>query len=62
MAILPLRGKVVNAEKSSLKQVLDNTEAQALFTAEGAGSGEEFATEAARYWSIIILCDAYVAG
>ena len=62
MAILPLRGKVVNAEKSSLKQVLDNTEAQALFTAVGAGSGEEFEIEAARYGRIIILCDADVDG
>ena len=38
-AVLPLRGKVVNAGKSTMKQVLDNAEAQALFTAIGAGSG-----------------------
>jgi len=42
MAILPLRGKVVNAGKATLKQVLDNAEAQALFTAVGAGSGRDF--------------------
>ena len=41
MAILPLRGKVVNAAKASQKQVLDNAEAQALFTSVGAGAGRD---------------------
>ncbi len=45
MAILPLRGKVVNAGKASVKQVLDNAEAQALFTAMGGGSGKDFRLE-----------------
>ncbi|MFT7600510.1 MAG: DNA gyrase subunit B [Acidimicrobiales bacterium] len=62
MAVLPLRGKVVNAGKASLKQVLDNTEAQALITAIGAGSGRDFDIEACRYGRIIILCDADVDG
>jgi DNA gyrase subunit B len=62
MAILPLRGKVVNAGKSTMKQVLDNAEAQALFTAMGAGSGKDFVLEDARYGRIIILCDADVDG
>ena len=62
MAILPLRGKVVNAGKASLKQVLDNAEAQALFCAVGAGSGKEFNIDAARYGRIVILCDADVDG
>ncbi|MGI9600617.1 MAG: DNA gyrase/topoisomerase IV subunit B [Acidimicrobiales bacterium] len=62
MAILPLRGKVVNAGKASLKQVLDNAEAQALFTAVGAGSGKEFNLADSRYGRIIILCDADVDG
>jgi len=62
MAILPLRGKVVNAAKASLKQVIDNAEASALFTAVGAGSGEEFDVEKVRYGRIIILCDADVDG
>jgi len=62
MAILPLRGKVVNAAKSSTKQVLDNTEAQALFTAIGAGSGAQFDIDSSRYGRIIILCDADVDG
>ncbi len=60
--MLPLRGKVVNAGKSTLKQVIDNAEAQALFTAIGAGSGKDFRIEQARYGRIIILCDADVDG
>ena len=62
MAVLPLRGKVVNAGKSTLKQVVENAEAQALFTAIGAGSGRDFKLENARYGRIIILCDADVDG
>ncbi len=62
MAVLPLRGKVVNAGKASLKQVLDNAEAQALITAIGAGSGRDFDLASARYGRIIILCDADVDG
>jgi DNA gyrase subunit B len=62
MAILPLRGKVVNAGKSTVKQVLENAEAQALFTAVGAGSGRDFKLEDARYGRVIILCDADVDG
>ena len=62
MAILPLRGKVVNAGKATMKQVLDNAEAQALFTAIGAGSGRDFDLESARYGRIVILCAADVDG
>ncbi|CAB4742530.1 MAG: DNA topoisomerase IV subunit B [Actinobacteria bacterium] len=62
MAVLPLRGKVVNAGKSTLKQVIENAEAQALFTAVGAGSGADFNLDQARYGRIIILCDADVDG
>ncbi len=62
MAVLPLRGKVVNAGKSTLKQVIENAEAQALFTAIGAGSGRDFKLEDARYGRVIILCDADVDG
>ena len=61
-AILPLRGKVVNAGKATLKQVLDNAEAQSLFTAIGAGQGKDFELDNARYGRIIILCDADVDG
>jgi DNA gyrase subunit B len=62
MAVLPLRGKVVNAGKSNLKQVIENAEAQALITAIGAGSGHDFKLDDARYGRIIILCDADVDG
>ena len=62
MAILPLRGKVVNAAKASQKQVLDNAEAQALFTSVGAGAGATFDIEQIRYGRIVILCDADVDG
>lgn len=62
MAVLPLRGKVVNAGKASLKQVVDNAEAQALITSIGAGSGRDFKLEDCRYGRIIILCDADVDG
>ena len=62
MAILPLRGKIVNAAKASPKQVLDNAEAQAIFSAMGAGAGDAFDVDAARYGRIVILCDADVDG
>ena len=62
MAVLPLRGKVVNAGKATLKQVIENTEAQALITAIGAGSGRDFDITQSRYGRIIILCDADVDG
>ena len=62
MAILPLRGKIVNAAKASAKQVLDNAEAKAIFTAMGAGAGKAFDISAARYGRIVILCDADVDG
>ncbi len=62
VAILPLRGKLVNAAKASLRQVLDNAEAQALFRSVGAGVGADFDASAARYGRIVILCDADVDG
>ena len=62
MAILPLRGKIVNAAKASQKQVLDNAEAQALFTSVGAGAGATFNIDDIRYGRIVILCDADVDG
>jgi DNA gyrase subunit B len=62
MAVLPLRGKVVNAGKANLKQVIENAEAQALITAIGGGSGRDFDISSIRYGRIIILCDADVDG
>jgi DNA gyrase subunit B len=61
-AVLPIRGKIVNASKATVKQVLDNVEAQAIFTAMGAGSGKDFDLDLARYGRVIILCDADVDG
>ncbi len=60
--MLPIRGKILNAGKASLKQVLENTEAEAIFTVVGAGSGHDFDPAAARYGRIVILADADVDG
>ncbi len=61
-AVLPLRGKVVNAGKGTAKAVLDNAEAAALFTALGAGSGTDFDLDACRYERVVLLADADVDG
>lgn len=61
-AVLPLRGKVVNAGKGTAKAVLDNAEATALFTALGAGSGTDFDLDACRYRRVVLLADADVDG
>lgn len=61
-AVLPLRGKVVNAGKGTLKAVLDNAEATALFTAVGGGSGPDFDLDSCRYGRIVLLADADVDG
>jgi DNA gyrase subunit B len=62
VAVLPLRGKIVNAGKATFKQVLDNAEAQALIAAIGGGAGRNFDLDAVRYERIVILCDADVDG
>lgn len=61
-AILPIRGKILNVEKSSIDRILANEEIRALFTAMGTGFGEEFDTEKARYHKLIIMTDADVDG
>ncbi|MPY94678.1 MAG: DNA topoisomerase IV subunit B [Acidimicrobiia bacterium] len=61
-AVLPIRGKIINAGKASLRQVLDSAEAEAIITALGAGSGPEFDLGACRYGRVVILADADVDG
>ena len=61
-AILPLSGKILNVEKHRLDRVLQNDEIRDLITAVGAGVGEEFDIEEARYEKIIAMTDADVDG
>jgi DNA gyrase subunit B len=61
-AVLPLRGKIINAEKSRIDKVLSNAEIQALITAIGTGVHDEFDLEEARYHKIVLMTDADVDG
>lgn len=61
-AILPLRGKVINVEKSRLVKVLKNNEISTIITALGTGVGEEFDINKMRYGKVIIMTDADVDG
>jgi DNA gyrase subunit B len=61
-AMLPIRGKILNVERSRLDKMLKNNEIQALITAIGGGVGDEFDVSKARYHKVIALCDADVDG
>ena len=62
MAILPIRGKILNVERSRIEKMLNNTEVQALISAIGAGFGDEFDIEKIRYHKVVLLADADVDG
>ena len=61
-ALLPIRGKILNVQKASLQQVLDNAECSAIVQVLGAGSGRTFDLAALRYGRILIMADADVDG
>jgi len=61
-AILPLRGKIINAEKAPLEKVLNNEEVKMMIGAIGGGVGEDFDVTKTRYKKIIIMADADVDG
>jgi len=61
-ALLPIRGKILNVQKASLKAVLDNAECASIIQVLGAGSGKTFDLDAARYERVVLLADADVDG
>src|SRR5581483_3168158 len=61
-AILPLRGKIMNVEKSRLDKMLQNEEIRALITAIGTGVGNQFDINNLRYARVILMSDADVDG
>jgi DNA gyrase subunit B len=61
-ALLPIRGKILNVQKSSLADMLKNAECAAIIQVLGAGSGSTFDLDSARYQRVILMADADVDG
>ncbi|MFH7596896.1 DNA topoisomerase IV subunit B [Streptomyces racemochromogenes] len=61
-ALLPIRGKILNVQKSSVSDMLKNAECGAIIQVIGAGSGRTFDIDAARYGKVIMMTDADVDG
>ncbi|MCC3651307.1 type IIA DNA topoisomerase subunit B [Streptomyces sp. S07_1.15] len=61
-ALLPIRGKILNVQKSSISDMLKNAECGAIIQVIGAGSGRTFDIDQARYGKIVLLVDADVDG
>ncbi|MGP3943088.1 MULTISPECIES: DNA gyrase/topoisomerase IV subunit B [Streptomyces] len=61
-ALLPIRGKILNVQKSSISDMLKNAECGAIIQVIGAGSGRTFDIDQARYGKVIFLADADVDG
>jgi DNA gyrase subunit B len=61
-ALLPIRGKILNVQKSSVSDMLSNTECASIIQVIGAGSGRSFELDLARYGKVILMSDADVDG
>jgi DNA gyrase subunit B len=61
-ALLPIRGKILNVQKSSVADMLKNAECAAIIQVVGAGTGRSFDLDAARYGKVIMMADADVDG
>jgi DNA gyrase subunit B len=61
-ALLPIRGKILNVQKASLADMLKNAECAAIIQVLGAGSGNAFDLDSARYQRVIFMADADVDG
>ena len=61
-ALLPIRGKILNVQKASVAEMLNNAECSSIIKVIGAGSGRDFDLDAVRYGKIILMSDADVDG
>lgn len=61
-ALLPIRGKILNVQKASVSDMLNNAECASIIQVIGAGSGRSFELDAARYGKVILMSDADVDG